>query len=108
MALTLFSLTGPLINIEGLRVLSALRRSARLVLPQFWKVLLLVTAPLLLEDYLVSLADEADHALPLWLVFLVSAVLAATVNAFVGLLVTTLAHSLSSASRFLRAPTEPQ
>ena len=107
-ALTLFSLTGPLINIEGLRVVSAMRRSARLVLPQFWRVLVLVTAPLLLEDYLVSLAEEADHDLPLWLVFLVSAALAATVNAFVGLLVTTLAHSLSSASRSQEAPTEPQ
>jgi hypothetical protein len=79
-----------------------------LVLPHFWKVLVLVTAPLLLEDYLVSLAEETHHDLPLWLVFLVSAVLAATVNAFVGLLVTTLAHALSSASRSQEQPAEPE
>ncbi len=56
-AVNLLALAGPLIEIEHRRVLSSLRRSARLVRRHFWTVALLVTLP-------VALASEIDTAAP--------------------------------------------
>ncbi len=56
-AINLFGVVGPVIEIEDRRILAALRRSAQLVKPHFWSVALLVTLP-------VALAGELDSVVP--------------------------------------------
>ncbi|MGH3275851.1 MAG: hypothetical protein ACRDNZ_16195 [Streptosporangiaceae bacterium] len=55
---TLLAIVGPLIEIEDLPVRVALRRSARLVRPYFWRVTLLATIPLLLLSELERAGPE--------------------------------------------------
>ena len=52
--ITLFAVTGPVIEIERRPVFGALRRSAALARQHFWTVVLLGTLPLLLSDWLES------------------------------------------------------
>jgi hypothetical protein len=49
-ALTLFAVVGPVIEIERRPVMAALRRSAHLARPHFWGVVLLATLPLLIAS----------------------------------------------------------
>jgi hypothetical protein len=56
-AINLFAVVGPVIEIEDRRVIAALRRSAHLVRPHFWTVALLVTLP-------VAVASEIDNLAP--------------------------------------------
>lgn len=57
-AITLLAIVGPVIEIEGKPVRAALRRSAHLVRPKFWWVVLLATLPLALVSDVESLAPE--------------------------------------------------
>ena len=57
-AVTLLAIVGPVIEIEDKHVRAALRRSAHLVRPKFWWVLLLATLPLAVVSELESLAPE--------------------------------------------------
>ncbi len=56
-AVNLFAMVGPVIDIEAVPVIAALRRSAHLVRQHFWKVALLVTLP-------VAIASEIDAIPP--------------------------------------------
>jgi len=56
-AINLFAVVGPVIEIENKPVIAALRRSAHLVRPHFWAVVLLVTLP-------VAVAAEIDDIAP--------------------------------------------
>jgi predicted secreted protein len=57
-AITLLAIVGPVIEIEDKPVRAALRRSAHLVRPKFWWVVLLATLPLLVVSEVESLAPE--------------------------------------------------
>ena len=91
---TLFCLVGPLVNIEGIGVTAAFRRSASLVRTAPWPTVFLVTVPTYVEITLLHGFEfaEAEHAY--LLAFAVSAVIGATVGAFVGLFEVTLAYEL--------------
>jgi hypothetical protein len=56
-AINLFAVVGPVIEIENRPVIASLRRSAHLVRPHFWTVALLVTLP-------VAVAAEIDDIAP--------------------------------------------
>jgi len=58
-AFTFFGLVGPCITIENRSAIDAFKRSARLVRPHFWLVLLLVTVPIGLEH---AVEDVVHHA----------------------------------------------
>ena len=59
--ITLFAVTGPVIEIERRPVFGALRRSAALARQHFWTVVLLGTLPLLLSDLLESQVPRPDR-----------------------------------------------
>ena len=96
---TLFCLVGPLVNIEGIGVNAAFRRSASLVRTAPWPTVFLVTVPTYVEITLLHGFEfaEAEHAY--LLAFAVSAVIGATVGAFVGLFEVTLAYELLRSER---------
>jgi len=96
---TAFCLVGPLVNIEAIGVGAAFRRSASLVRTAPWPTVFLVTVPTYVELTLMHGIEyaETDHAY--LLAFGVSAVIGATVGAFVGLFEVTLAYELLLAER---------
>ena len=96
---TAFCLVGPLVNIEGIGVGAAFRRSASLVRGAVWPTVFLVTVPTYVELSLLHGVEfaESDHSY--LLAFGVSAVIGATVGAFVGLFEVTLAYELLGAER---------
>jgi hypothetical protein len=98
-AFTLFCLVGPLVNIEGIGVRAAFRRSASLTRAALWPTVFLVTIPTYVEITLLHGVqfEEADHAY--LLTFGVSALIGATVGAVVGLLEVTLAYELLRTDR---------
>jgi hypothetical protein len=57
-AINLFAVAGPVVEIENRPVLAALRRSARLVRQHFWKVALLATLPVTVADDITSAAPH--------------------------------------------------
>ena len=103
--LTLFAVVGPVIEMELRAVRAALRRSAQLVRPHFWGVALLVTPPLLIGEIPVALPDSGGvRAL---LVFLaVRGVVAAVVEAVLGLILVELAYRLIDLDRSRAAVAE--
>jgi len=58
---TLTCLAAPLVMMEGLGVVPALRRSATLAWPHFWLVVGLVTVPITLEHELLALLEALTH-----------------------------------------------
>jgi hypothetical protein len=60
-AINLFAVVGPVIEIEDLRIWAALRRSARLVKPHFWTVALLVTLPIAITGEIDGIVPEPDN-----------------------------------------------
>ncbi len=96
---TLFSLVGPLINIENQSIRGAFRRSAHLVRPRFWLVLVLVTLPILIEDEVVSSVEAAIHGQHLLWVFLTMGITGAAVGSVVGLIEIVLAYELVARDR---------
>lgn len=52
--MTMLSIVAPVLVIEDLGVRAALRRSWRLVRPQFWRVVAVVTIPMLVESFAVE------------------------------------------------------
>ena len=61
-ALTLLAIVGPVIEIEHRQVLTAIRRSIRLVRQHVWLVILLATLPLVLAAELEAVAPDPDRA----------------------------------------------
>jgi hypothetical protein len=96
---TLFCLVGPLVNIEGIGVNAAFRRSASLVRTALWPTVFLVTVPTYVELTLLHGFQFAEAGHPFLAAFVVSAVIGATVGAFVGLFEVTLAYELLRAER---------
>ncbi len=103
-AFTFFGLVGPCITIEDRSALSAFARSARLVKPHFWLVLLLVTVPIGIEHAL----EDAVHHLVEHEAFIVRfgshALIGIIIGSIVGLIEVHLAFRLSGRYREERAP----
>jgi hypothetical protein len=96
---TFFCLVGPLVNIEGIGVTAAFRRSASLVRTALWPTVFLVTVPTYVELTLLHGIEFEEAAHAYLLAFGASAVIGATVGAFVGLFEVTLAYELLRAER---------
>ena len=92
---TLWSLVGPVLTIEDRSVTSALGRSWRLVRPQFWLTLCLVTLPLQVEQaalHAIHYTEIFDH--PLGPAFLLNGLIGMVIGSVVGLIEVVLAYEL--------------
>ncbi len=96
---TLFSIVGPLINMEDFRAFRAFRESARLVRPHFFLTFFAVTVPIFLEssidDAIIVKVWERGFVAGL----LVNSAIAILVLATVGLMQVVLAHQLVARDR---------
>lgn len=64
-ALVVLSISGPLLVTERLGVRAAIRRSASLTWPHFWRVALVVVVPTMLESSVVdAVSTQVGHTLP--------------------------------------------
>jgi hypothetical protein len=96
-AITLFAVTGPVIEIERRPVVSALRRSADLARQHFWTVALLGTLPLLLTYVLESQVPHPDRPGAILPFIAVRVIGEAVVQAATGLLLVELCYRLRAA-----------
>lgn len=101
-ALTLLSIVGPLVNVEGHSVRLALRHSVRLVRPRFWLAFVAVTIPLTIEHAVAHALARTVLDNHFLYVLVASAVLATVVGALVGLLEVALAFELVARDREAR------
>lgn len=98
-AITLLSIIGPVIEIEDKRVRAAVRRSAHLVRPKVWWVLLLATLPLAVVSEVESLAPE-PHSIGAALETLaIRGLGTAVLEAAIGLVLVELAYQLIALDR---------
>jgi predicted secreted protein len=98
-AVTLFAIIGPVIEIEDKPVREALRRSAHLVRQKFWWVLLLATLPLALVSEVEALAPE-PHGVPEALeAIAIRGIGTALLEAVIGLVLVELAYRLIDLDR---------
>jgi hypothetical protein len=92
---TLWSLVGPLITIEDRSVRSAFGRSYRLVRPNFWLALILVTVPLEIEQAALHAIDYTalfDH--PVVPAFVFNGLLGMVIGSVIGLVEVVLAYEV--------------
>jgi len=61
----LLCLAAPIVNIEGLSALRAMRRSVQLVRHRFWLTFILVAVPFSIADWVVTAVQDAVHGEPL-------------------------------------------
>jgi hypothetical protein len=93
-AANLLSVVGPVIEIEDRRVLSALRRSARLVRRRFWTVALLVLVPVMATSDLNTFAPEPLSVRSVMEILAVRGLAEGLAEAIIGLIVVTLCRRL--------------
>jgi hypothetical protein len=98
-AFTFFGLVGPTITIENRSAIGAFRRSARLVRPHFWLVLLLVTVPIGFERMVEDLVHHAVEHEAFVVRFLSHALIGIIIGSIVGLVEVHLAFRLSGRYR---------
>ncbi len=91
---TFFCLVGPVVNIEGVGVIAAFRRSATLVRRAPWLTGGLVTTLTLVEVLLIHGLNFATADYPYLAAFAITALIGMTVGAVVGLFEVTLAYEL--------------
>jgi hypothetical protein len=99
---TLFAVTGPVINIEQRGAFSAMKRSARLVRPHFWFVLLWVTFPIAFEHHAIHVVHDLYLKHALIEVFVVQGLVGMIVGSFVGLVEVNIAYALVAHDRLER------
>jgi hypothetical protein len=92
--LTLFAVVAPVIEIEDRRVFAALRRSAHLVRPHFWWVLLLAAVPLFLLIAIETGVPDGEHPAAILEALAIRGVADAVVEAAIGLVLVTLCYRL--------------
>ena len=90
----LLVLTGPVIEIEDRPVRRALRRSARLVRPYFWRVALLAMVPIILVSQLEVVGPEPTGAAEILETLAIRGVAAGIVEAAIGLILVQLCYRL--------------
>jgi hypothetical protein len=105
-AITLFAIIGPVIEIEDKPVRAALRRSAQLVRPKFWWVVLLATLPLALVSDVESLAPEPHGAAEALEALAIRGLGTAVLDAVIGLILVELCYRLIALDR-TRAALKP-
>jgi hypothetical protein len=98
-AFTFFGLVGPCITIENRSALGAFTRSARLVRPHFWLVLLLVTVPIGIEHVIEDLVHHAVEHEAFVIRFGSHAIIGIVIGSVVGLVEVHLAFRLSGRYR---------
>ena len=98
-ALVLFMLAGPVIEIEHRRAVAGLRRSAQLVRQRFWKVALIAGLPLLLANWLESELPEPHGAEDIVVALIVRSAAEGVLEALVGLLLVEVCYRLIAAER---------
>jgi hypothetical protein len=97
-ALTLFSLVGPMVTIEERSVRGAFARSARLVRPHFVLVFGLVTLPLIVEEVIFHTLFERALEHPGFVTYALDGLVVALVGGAIGVIEVTLAYDLSRRS----------
>jgi hypothetical protein len=100
---TLFSLAGPIVNIEQRGPIDAMRRSAQLVRPHFWFVLCFVAVPVALEHQVIHVVHDLYVREALVEIFIVQGVTGMIVGSFVGLVEVNIAYALVAADRAAKA-----
>ena len=90
----LLALAGPVIEIEDRPVRRALRRSARLVRPYFWRVALLAMVPIILVSQLEVVGPEPTGAAEILETLAIRGVAAGIVEAAIGLVLVQLCYRL--------------
>ncbi|HEY7143693.1 MAG TPA: hypothetical protein VH637_05545 [Streptosporangiaceae bacterium] len=98
-AFNLLAVSGPVVEIEGSRVLAAVRRSAHLVRQKFWTVGLLATLPVMLTEELPSLPHESADAGGILYVIGVQGVAGGIIEAALGLILAELCYRLIELDR---------
>jgi hypothetical protein len=91
---TLLTVVGPVIEIEDRSVRRALRRSARLVRPYFWRVALLATVPIIVVSQLESAGPEPTGAPEIAEVLAVRGVVGGLAEAVISLILVQLCYRL--------------
>jgi hypothetical protein len=94
---TLLSLSAPIINIEGMSAVRAMRRSAQLVRGRFLLTLILVTVPFWIADSIGTAVQDAVHGEPLAVDIGVRLVVTVAVAVCTGLIQVELAYRLIEA-----------
>jgi hypothetical protein len=92
--LSLLAVVAPVIEIEDRRVLAALRRSARLVRPHFWWVLLLAGLPLFVLIAIETAVPDSENPAAILEALAIRGVADAVVEAAIGLVLVTLCYRL--------------
>jgi hypothetical protein len=100
---TLFSLAGPIVNIEHRGPVDAMRRSAQLVRPHFWFVLLFVAVPVAIEHQAIHVVHDLYVSEALLEIFIVQGITGMIVGSFVGLVEVNIAYALVAADRAEKA-----
>jgi hypothetical protein len=100
---TLFSLAGPIVNIEHRGPIDAMRRSAQLVRPHFWFVLCFVAIPIALEHQAIHFVHDLYLQEALLEIFIVQGITGMIVGSFVGLVEVNIAYALVAADRAEKA-----
>jgi hypothetical protein len=90
----LLAVVGPVIEIEDRPVRGALRRSARLVRPYFWRVALLATVPIIVVSELESAGPEPTGAPEILETLAIRGVAGGLVEAVIGLILVQLCYRL--------------
>ncbi len=102
-AITLLSVVGPVVMIEGTGPVAALRRSAQLVRPFFWLTFAAVTIPIIFENMLGDWLARAEWSHGFLRHLAVGVVIDAPVAIFVSLVEVTLAYHLLARDRSTRS-----
>jgi predicted secreted protein len=98
-AMTLLSIIGPVIEIEDKPVWRAVRRSAHLVRPKFWWVVLLATLPLAVVSEVEWLAPEPHSIAAALETLAIRGLGSAVLEAVIGLVLVELAYQLIALDR---------
>jgi hypothetical protein len=98
-AVNLFAIVGPVIDLEDVSVLAALRRSAHLVRQHFWKVALLVTLPVAIASEIEGVAPDSTSVRAILETLAIRGLAQALVEAAIGLVTVQLCYRLIAQDR---------
>jgi hypothetical protein len=98
-AISLFAVVGPVLEIENRPVIAALWRSAHLVRPHFWAVTLLVTLPVAVAGEIDSVAPDPVNARAILEILAIRGLGEALAEAAIGLVLVELCYRLIALDR---------
>ena len=98
-AMNLLAVVGPVIEVEQQQARAALRRSAHLVRPYFWKVALIATLPVLLAGGAESALQAPEGVPALVVALLARGIVVGVLESAIGLLLVQLCIRLIAADR---------